>query len=90
MSQISGTILTDALAEMFRAASEEFAHARQSQRTKDTPAARRHVAESLAALDAILDKRNALQDAAFHDARDGMGFRDAIGRPEPAGVVPAG
>ncbi len=94
MSATPGTILTDALEEMFRDASEEYARARQSQRTKDTPAARRRVAEALTALDAILDKRNALRGerdvswdgSGAHERQSGDG---APGAHQPAGAVRA-
>jgi hypothetical protein len=46
----------EALEREFREACEEFARARASRRVKDTPAARRHVEESLALVDAALDR----------------------------------
>ena len=56
-------ILADELEFEFHAACEAFARARAAQRVKDTPAARQHVAESLASVNAVLDARNARHDA---------------------------
>lgn len=74
----------DTLGLMFRAACEELACARLSQRTKDTPAARLRVAACLTAVDSLLDARNA-QDA--ERRRDTS--PPVVDRPEPAGTVPA-
>lgn len=48
--------VTDRLDVEFRVACEEFVRARASQRTKDTPAARREVEARLAAVNATLDR----------------------------------
>ena len=56
MTTILSTPATDDLEREFREACEEFARARASQRVKDTPSARRHVEESLALVNAALDR----------------------------------
>lgn len=55
-TSLSAPVGTEALELEFRVACEEFARARASQRTKDTPAARRQVEDRLAAVNATLDR----------------------------------
>lgn len=56
MTTTMSALVTDRLEVEFRAACEEFARARACQRIKDTPAARRWVETSLAAVNATLDR----------------------------------